>query len=313
MALHNANPVRTQIRQEIIEALADGQPRTAEQLYGLCPSANDASEISKIAYELRRSGLIDHGDKAKNAMNMGVNTYLRATTNAYLDAAKPIQVERKIKRTAKAPKPAASNPYTHFSISKPQEAAPRVTRDLPQHLQSTAPIAAQEAVMSQEPTPYIVNPPFALEPKAPDAEEDIDSELIDALQGLAEFVPLPRADDDDVLAMASADVGEIAQALKEKKTPEPLLSHHANKSCQCLRINSLPRLPRAYRYASIITEIISDNDCETLTLRILDEGAGPFLELDTTGRVRFDRGELAMISQAADSFIVMMEEDDHGR
>ena len=311
MALHNANPVRTQIRQEIIEALADGQPRTAEQLYGLCPSANDASEISKIAYELRRSGLIDHGDKAKNAMNMGVNTYLRATTNAYLDAAKPIVVERKIKRTAKAPKHAASNPYTHFSISKPQEAAPRVTRDLPQHLQSTAPIAAQEAVMSQEPTPYIVNPPFALEPK------DVDSDLVSALLELAhqeieadsaddlldKMVPLPQADDDDdVLAMASADVSEIAAAMGKE---EP------KKVCQCVRINSLPPLPEGYIYGGIKVWIEARHDVGHLAITTHDEGGGPFCSLKATGHLSFDTGDMVAIGRVSDALIKLHQEMIH--
>ncbi len=157
--------------------------------------------------------------------------------------------------------------------------------------------------MSQEPTPYIVNPPFALEPKAPEAEEDIDSDLVSALKGLAEFVPLPQADDDDVVAMASADVGEIAQALKEKQTPEPLLSHHANKSCQCLRINNLPPLPEGYVYGGIKVWIEAKHDVGHISISTHDEGGGPFCSLKASGHLSFDSGDLVAIGRVADALI----------
>jgi hypothetical protein len=329
MAAHNISPVREQLRGEILTALACGEPMTTAALYARCPSAVDAEDVSRLAWELKRKGMIADGGKVPHPRGTPVNSYILAT-DPRIEASKPIKVERKIPRTIKPPKPGKDHPFkARIVAQEAHDALPRTTRPLPQHLQSTAPQKGanelgeifppnspnhhQDEIMSQEPTPYIVNPAFALEPEAP---EDIDSDLVSALKGLAEFVPLPQADDDDdVAAMASADVGEIAQALKEKKTPEPLLSHHANKGkvCQCIRLNKLPSLPSAYRYASISTEIISDNDCETLTLRILDEGDGPFLELDTTGRVRFSRGELAMISQAADTYIALLEETDHGR
>ena len=302
MAQFNISPVREQIRTEMLAALAKGAAMTASELYALCPSATESTEIARIAHDMRRTGKLDTGEQVIHPLGMRVNTYcLPKTSDPRIEAAKPIKVERKIKRTAKAPKHAASNPYTHFSISKPQEAAPRVTRDLPQHLQSTAPIAAQEAVMSQEPTPYIVNPPFALEPKEPEAEEDIDSDLVDALLELAHMEPKDAAVD-DVLAMASADVGEIAAAMAKR--------HEAPKKvCKCIRLNSLPPLPRGYRYAAIAVDVVSDHDCEILHIRILDEGDGPFAEIDTTDKLRFDRGELALISQAADALIDLLESD----
>lgn len=309
MSSHNANPVRTQIRQEIVEALADGQPRTAEQLYGLCPSATDASEVSKIAYELRRTGLIAHGDRAKNATGMGVHTYLLAgAEDPRLAAARPIVVERKIVRTGKAPKPAASNPYARFTLGRPQDTPSRVTRDLPMHLQSAAPIAAQEAPMSQEPTPYIVNPPFALEPKAPEAPEDIDSDLVDALMELAHQKVIEADSADDLLAkMAPLPVAKDDESIVDKRQDSP------KKVCKCLRINSLPPLPKGYIYGGIKVWIESEHDVGRMTITTHDEGDGAFCSLKASGHLSFDPGDLATIGQVADALIQLHEDCDHDR
>lgn len=168
--------------------------------------------------------------------------------------------------------------------------------------------------MSQEPTPYIVNPPFALEPKAP---EDIDSELVDALiglahyvdadtadnlLGLAEFVPLPQADDDDVVAMASADVGEIAAAMGKE---EP------KKVCQCVRINSLPPLPEGYIYGGIKVWIEARHDVGHLAITTHDEGGGPFCSLKASGHLSFDSGDLVAIGRVADALIKLHQEMIH--
>lgn len=320
MALHNVSPVREQIRAEICAALANGAVMSASELYVHCPSATESTEIARIAHDMRRTGRLETGEQVIHALGMRVNTYRLPTgEDPRLAAAKPIVVERKIPRTAKAPKPAASNPYTQFTVSKPQAEAPRVTRDLPIHLQSAAPIAAQEAPMIQEPAPYIVNPPFALEPSELESLEGVDSELAQALfamsqmddELMAKMTPLPVADDDDPAAMASADVGEIAQALKEKKTPEPLLSHHANKSCQCLRINSLPPLPKGYIYGGIKVWIESEHDIGRMTIATHDEGAGVFCSLKGSGRLSFDPGDLVAIGRVADALIKLHEEMGH--
>lgn len=318
MSSHNANPVRTQIRQEIVEALADGQPRTAEQLYGLCPSATDASEVSKIAYELRRTGLIAHGDRAKNATGMGVHTYLLAgAEDPRLAAARPIVVERKIVRTGKAPKPAASNPYARFTLGRPQDTPSRVTRDLPIHLQSAAPVAAQEAVVSQEPAPYINDPDvFSNEPRE---SEDTFAALVDAFLEmdhmeqeteagdlLAKMVTLPVADDDDPAEMASADVGEIAEAMSKR-------NDMLKKVCKCLKINRLPRLPQGYIYGGIKVWIESEHDVGRMTITTHDEGDGVFCSLKARGHLSFDPGDLATIGQVADALIQLHEDCDHDR
>ena len=315
MALHNVSPVREQIRAEMLAALANGALMTATELYAHCPSATESTEIARIAHDMRRTGKLETGEQVIHPLGMKVNTYRLPTDDTpYLDASKPIKVERKIPKTGKSNKPRASNPYAQFTVSKPQEEAPRVTRDLPLHLQSAAPIAAQEAPMSQEPTPYIVNPPFALEPKAP---EDIDSELVDALiglahyvdadtadnlLGLAEFVPLPQADDDDVLAMASSDVSEIAAAMGKE---EP------KKVCQCVRINSLPPLPEGYIYGGIKVWIEARHDVGHLAITTHDEGGGPFCSLKASGHLSFDSGDLVAIGRVADALIKLHQEMIH--
>lgn len=322
------NPIRDQVRSEMLSALAGGATLTTNELYSVCPSAVDARDVSRLAYELRKKGLIASGEPVLNALGVRVNSFfMPTTTDPRLEASKPIVVERKIPRTVKAPKPAASNPYTNFRVSKPQEEAPRITRDLPIHLQSATPMSApaafttdplsyvpdpaaaarrlppslqpKEKVMSQEPAPYIVNPPFALEPEAP---EDIDSELVDALIGLAHLEPAE---------MASADVGEIAQALKEKKTPEPLLSAPTNKSCQCLRINNLPPLPEGYVYGGIKVWIEAKHDVGHIIISTHDEGGGPFCSLKASGHLSFDSGDLVAIGKVADALIKLHQEMIH--
>lgn len=332
------NPIRDQVRSEMLSALAGGATLTTNELYSVCPSAVDARDVSRLAYELRKKGVIASGDPVLNALGVRVNSFfMPTTTDPRIEASKPIVVERKIPRTVKAKKPAASNPYAQFTVSKPQDEAPRVTRDLPIHLQSATPIRAPaafttdplsyvpdpaaaarclpphlqppEPAMSEDPMPYSPDPDsFALEPRDPEAEADIDSDLVDALLELAHLEP-KDAEAEDVLAMASADVGEIAQALKEKKTPEPLLSHHANKGkvCQCLRIHSLPPLPKGYIYGGIKVWIEARHDVGHLAITTHDEGGGPFCSLKATGHLSFDTGDMVAIGQVADALIKLHE------
>lgn len=332
MANHNLNPVREQLRAEILATLAASQdPLTTSDLYLACPSATSSEEVSRVAYELRKKNLIADGGKVPHPRGTPVNSYILA--DPYLAAAKPIQVEPVIKKSrqpAKKRKPAPGNPFT--ASIRPQEAhdgLPRVTRDLPQHLQSSAPhdafptvspiaqtttapqLAAEginhyieDHIMSEDPVHYMDIEPFALEPRDPEAEEDVDSDLVSALMALAHHVEADTADDLLGLAeMASTDVGEIAAAMSKRHESAP------KKVCKCIRLNSLPPLPRGYRYAAIAVDVVSDHDCEILHIRILDEGDGPFAEIDTTDKLRFDRGELALISQAADALIDLLESD----
>ena len=155
--------------------------------------------------------------------------------------------------------------------------------------------------MSQEPTPYIVNPPFALEPKEPEAEEDIDSDLVDALLELAHMEPKDAAVD-DVLAMASADVGEIAAAMGKE---EP------KKVCQCVRINSLPPLPEGYIYGGIKVWIEARHDVGHLAITTHDEGGGPFCSLKATGHLSFDTGDMVAIGRVSDALIKLHQEMIH--
>lgn len=336
MAFTATNPVREQLRTEILATLANApMPMTTSAIYQSCPSATQSEEVARLAYELKRKGLLAYGGKVPHPRGMLVNSYVLATlADPRIEAAKPIKVERKIPKTIKPPKPAQDHPFkARIVAQEAHDGAPRVTRPLPAHLQSTAPQMAadelggiispnsptthQDHIMSEDPLHYVPDPDaFSLEPKEPEAEEDIDSDLVDALMGLAhmkvieadsaddllaKMVPLPMAeDDDDPTEMASADVGEIAAAMAKRQD-------EAHKVCKCLRINSLPPLPRGYRYAAISVDIVSDEDGESLNLLIADEGNGPFAQIDTTGKLRFDLGEMALISEAADALIKLLE------
>ena len=311
MALHNVSPVREQIRAEMLAALANGALMTATELYAHCPSATESTEIARIAHDMRRTGKLETGEQVIHPLGMKVNTYrLPTTEDPRIEAAKVTNAAPKIKPTRQPAikrKPAPGHPFAApIRPHAAHDSLPRVTRDLPINLQSVAPPVAAESVkplieeaMSQEPTPYIVNPPFALEPKAPEAQEDIDSDLVSALKGLAEFVPLPQADDDDdVLAMASSDVSEIAAAMGKE---EP------KKVCQCVRINSLPPLPEGYIYGGIKVWIEARHDVGHLAITTHDEGGGPFCSLKATGHLSFDTGDMVAIGKVADALIKLHE------
>ena len=311
MALHNVSPVREQIRAEMLAALANGALMTATELYAHCPSATESTEIARIAHDMRRTGKLETGEQVIHPLGMKVNTYrLPTTEDPRIEAAKVTNAAPKIKSTRQPAikrKPAPGHPFAApIRPHAAHDSLPRVTRDLPINLQSVAPPVAAESVkplieeaMSQEPTPYIVNPPFALEPKAPEAQEDIDSDLVSALKGLAEFVPLPQADDDDdVLAMASSDVSEIAAAMGKE---EP------KKVCQCVRINSLPPLPEGYIYGGIKVWIEARHDVGHLAITTHDEGGGPFCSLKATGHLSFDTGDMVAIGKVADALIKLHE------
>ena len=313
MAQHNVSPVREQIRSEIMAALANGAAMSASDLYAHCPSATESTEIARIAHDMRRTGRLETGEQVVHALGMRVNTYrLPTDEDPRIEAAKPIKVERKIPRTIKPPKPAQDHPLRGRVVAQEaHDGAPRVTRPLPAHLQSTSPQMAAEGIhhhlletaMSEDPLQYIPDPDaFTLEPKDPEAEDDIDSDLVDALLELAHLAP---KDDgvDDVLAMASADVGEIAAAMAKRQ--------EAPKVCQCLKINTLPPLPKGYVYGGIKVWIESEHDVGHLTIATHDEGGGAFCSVKARGNLSFDPGDLVAIGQVADALIRLHEEMGH--
>ena len=324
MALHNVSPVREQLRDEMLAALERG-PLTTSDLYNLCPSADDPAEVARLAYELKKKGLVADGGKVLHALGMKVNSYVLASpTDPRIEAAKPLVVERKIPKTVKGTKPATGHPFqAPISPRAPQERREWVTRDLPQHLQSVAHQMAaesfrshiEEQIMSEEPIPYVTEPDtFSQEPLEPEAQEPLDSDLVDAL--LAHLEPE---------AMASHDVGEIAAAMGKRhegkitdgsnlKTvfgPEIFLpNEEPKKICQCLRINSLPRLPNGYIYGGIKVWIESEHDVGRLTIATHDEGGGAFVSLQAKGHLSFDTGDLVTIGQMADDLIALHESMD---
>jgi hypothetical protein len=306
MAFHNINPAREQLRAEMLATLANSrEPMTTGAIYEQCPSAVDAADVARLAYEMKKKGLIADGGKVLHALGMHVNSYIMANPeDPRIEAAKPIKVERKIPRTIKPPKPPKGHPFA--ASIRPQEAhdsAPRVTRPLPSHLQSTAPQMAAEGIhhhileeaMSEDPLAYIPDPDsFTLEPKEPEAEEDIDSDLVDALLDLAHMNVIEADSADDLLA---------------KMTPLPVADDTPKKVCKCIRLNSLPPLPSGYRFASIVASIFSEHDGETMDVHVVDEGGGPFVKIYTTGGLGFGLGDLALIGEAADALIKLLESD----
>ena len=316
MAFHNINPAREQLRAEMLATLANSrEPMTTGAIYEQCPSAVDAADVARLAYEMKKKGLIADGGKVLHALGMHVNSYIMANPeDPRIEAAKPIKVERKIPRTIKPPKPPKGHPFA--ASIRPQEAhdsAPRVTRPLPSHLQSTAPKMADEGIhhhlleeaMSEDPVQYIPDPDaFSLEPSEPEAKEDIDSELVDALMEMemANLEPKEKAIA-DMLAMASGDVDDIAAAMSKRHESAP------KKVCKCIRLNSLPPLPSGYRFASIVASIFSEHYGETMDVYVVDEGGGPFVKIYTTGALGFGLGDLALIGEAADALIKLLESD----
>ena len=306
MAFHNINPAREQLRAEMLATLANSrEPMTTGAIYEQCPSAVDAADVARLAYEMKKKGLIADGGKVLHALGMHVNSYIMANPeDPRIEAAKPIKVERKIPRTIKPPKPPKGHPFA--ASIRPQEAhdsAPRVTRPLPSHLQSPAPQLAADGIhhhlleeaMSEDPVQYIPDPDaLTLEPNDPETEEDIDSDLVDALLDLAHMNVIEADSADDLLA---------------KMTPLPVADDTPKKVCKCIRLNSLPPLPSGYRFASIVASIFSEHDGETMDVHVVDEGGGPFVKIYTTGGLGFGLGDLALIGEAADALIKLLESD----
>jgi hypothetical protein len=315
------NPIRDQVRSEMLSALANGATMTTNELYSVCPSAVDARDVSRLAYELRKKGVIASGEPVLNALGVRVNSFfLPTTTDPRLAAAKPIVVERKIPRTVKGTKPVTGHPFqAPISPRAPQERHERVTRDLPIHLTTMEPQMAadpihrpyHEPAMSEDPMPYDTNSDtFSQEPMEPEAERDIDDELTSLLSEVEALKPAA-----DAMMMASEYVGELTDAMarrREELTRTGVLSE-TPKVCQCLRINRLPPLPKGYAYGGIKVWIESEHDVGHLTIATHDEGGGAFASIKAAGRLSFDPGDLVTIGQVADALIRLHEEmgDNH--
>ena len=113
MSLHNISPTRDQIRAEIMAAVTGGQPKTISALLLECPSAADATEIARLAFELTKKGKLIKGDPVINQQNKAVNTYRLPTPS--------------------------DHPWKQAVVTPKEAKEPRVTRDLPIHLQTPEP------------------------------------------------------------------------------------------------------------------------------------------------------------------------------
>ena len=117
---------------------------TTNDLYLACPSATKPDEVAKVAFDMKKKGLIADGGKVPHPRGSPVNSYrYHSPDDPRIEAAKPIQTEPKIKPTRQPAikrKPAPGHPFA--APIRPQAAhdrLPRVTRPLPTHVQSTAP------------------------------------------------------------------------------------------------------------------------------------------------------------------------------
>ena len=277
MAAHNINPVREQLRAEILSVLANSrEPMTTQSLYHYCEYATSAEEVSRVAYEMKKKGLIADGGKVPHSRGTPVNSYILANPeDPRIEASKVTNAAPKIKPTRQPAikrKPAPGHPFA--APIRPQSAhdsLPRVTRDLPINLQSPAPIAVlEEATMPEAPADYVTDPDaFTLEPSALEALEGVDSDLAQALFAMSQM----------------DDVGEITQAMNKK-------------NCHCAKIAAPPKMPSGFKYSLFSTEIHSEDDDSYMCFETGGPDSGT-ITLSARGDMTFDLDEINMIPEVA--------------
>ena len=278
MAAHNINPVREQLRAEILSVLANSrEPMTTQSLYHYCEYATSAEEVSRVAYEMKKKGLIADGGKVPHSRGTPVNSYILANPeDPRIEAAKVTNAAPKIKPTRQPAikrKPAPGHPFA--ASIRPQSAhdsLPRVTRDLPINLQSPAPIAVlEEAAMPEAPADYDIDPDaFTLEPSALEALEGVDSDLAQALFAMSQM----------------DDVGEITQAIAKRH------------DCHCAKIAAPPKMPSGFKYSLFSTEIHSEDDDSYMCFETGGPESGT-ITLSARGDMTFDLDEINMIPEVA--------------
>ena len=278
MAAHNINPVREQLRAEILSVLANSrEPMTTQSLYHYCEYATSAEEVSRVAYEMKKKGLIADGGKVPHSRGTPVNSYILANPeDPRIEAAKVTNAAPKIKPTRQPAikrKPAPGHPFA--ASIRPQSAhdsLPRVTRDLPINLQSPAPIAVlEEAAMPEAPADYDIDPDaFTLEPSALEALEGVDSDLAQALFAMSQM----------------DDVGEITQAIAKRH------------DCHCAKIAAPPKMPSGFKYSLFSTEIHSEDDDSYMCFETGGPDSGT-ITLSARGDMTFDLDEINMIPEVA--------------
>ena len=130
MTRFNANPTRDQARIEILAALASGEYMNIDQIFDSCPTLDDRGEMARLAYDMTRNGAIVKGEKMLNRFNKWVNTYCISSDSD----------EKKLGEN--------NHPWKQAAVTPKEAKEPRVTRDLPVHLQTPIPpvFAAQEGV-----------------------------------------------------------------------------------------------------------------------------------------------------------------------
>lgn len=131
-------------------ALAGGEYMSIDQIFNQCETISDRGELARLAYDMTRNGTLEKGEQILNKQNKAVNTYRIGTGHT----------------------PSADHPWKQAAVTPKEAKEPRVTRDLPVHLQTPIPPippvwASQEGVEC---------PP----------EECLDQELIEAISQLKE-------------------------------------------------------------------------------------------------------------------------------
>jgi len=144
------SPVRSAIKTEILAALnAASAPLTAGQLADICPSAPDANEIARIAYEMRvKKGLLEFGDDALEPGKRPVKTY-RITWPPTFVAPPPVADNSHLAQWTEIAEPPVSPEQADIDAAL-IAALQEVADDLPKSTDSPT----EEDSMSQDPAIY---------------------------------------------------------------------------------------------------------------------------------------------------------------
>lgn len=176
MAAHNAKPEREQARVEILEALAQGETMTVEQIYERCPTASDRGDVARLCFEMSSNGILMKGDPTLNKQNKAVNTY---QLNGH--------------------PPAADHPWKQPAVTPKASKESRITRDLPAHLHTPPPaevldqalidaisqLKEEDEIMTEDTANYMTDEEEAIDQDAIIDAEDARLAIVDAMLAYA--------------------------------------------------------------------------------------------------------------------------------
>ncbi len=198
MGSHTESPVRSALRESILNTITDSEsPMTVADITAALGD-EDAREIARLCYELRtKAGLIEFGEpRFVHAQGKDMKTYRAMAVDsaeawAARTAASMAVANAQPKKAKKTiVKPASwAHPWKQPAVTPKTAKAPRVTRPLPSHLQSVAPppVAIEEPLIAT--TPVVTH-----EPPLDAPQTDLDAALIDALKHVLPAMQRAAAD-----------------------------------------------------------------------------------------------------------------------